>query len=61
MSVKTAFEQLKKAMQDLDSSIPDYIFEDDDETSLANKINEVWDKIEVAKNESIINKTEVKQ
>ena len=61
MSVKTAFEQLKKAMQDLDSSIPDYIFEDDDGPSLANKINEVWDKIEVAKNESIINKTEVKQ
>ena len=51
LEIKRAFEDLKKAMGELDNSIPDYVFDDDDGPSLAEKINKVWDKIEVARHE----------
>ena len=40
-----AWAKLKKAMQTLDNSIPDYVFDDEDGEELAKSISDVWDAI----------------
>ena len=40
-----AWAKLKKTMQTLDNSIPDYVFDDEDGEELAKSISDVWDAI----------------
>jgi len=42
---KKAWEKLRTAMSNLDSLIPDYVFDDEDGEELANSISDVWDAI----------------
>ena len=43
---KSAWGKLRTAMSDLDNSIPDHVFDNEDEgQEIADCISEVWDKI----------------
>ena len=43
---KSVWGKLKTAMSDLDNSIPDHVFDNEDEgQELADNINAVWDRI----------------
>lgn len=41
-----AWAELMTAMKNLDNSIPDYVFDDDDGEELADSISDVWGAIE---------------
>ena len=42
---KSVLGKLRTAMSDLDNSIPDHVFDDEDGQELADNISAVWDKI----------------
>ena len=42
---KSVWGKLRTAMSDLDNSIPDHVFDDEDVQELADNISAVWDKI----------------
>ena len=42
---KSVWTKLKTAMSNLDNSIPDHVFDDEDGQDLADWISEVWDAI----------------
>ena len=42
---KSVWTKLKTAMSNLDNSIPDHVFDDEEGQDLADWINELWDAI----------------
>jgi hypothetical protein len=42
---KTAWGKLRNTMSNLDNSIPDHVFDDEDGQELADSISAVWDAI----------------
>ena len=42
---KSVWRKLRTAMSNLDNSIPDHVFDDEDGQDLADWISEVWDAI----------------